>query len=159
MKVDVLCCGEWCRKWLEGRLKFDMLWGFRRIFVKLIVLKILTVVSCEEGGFVGFGLLERTSFMVGSGNLYCGECFVLQGVVPKVIRKMAEIWRVVVDWTRFGESWSFCLQKFCQWLLLMKMVLLVLFCWRKRFLWLGQGISTVVIALWYAEWFRNLFGE
>ena len=85
MKVDVLCCGEWCRKWLEGRLKFDMLWGFRRIFVNAGRFEDFVGLSCEENCFVGFGLLEIRFFSV------------------------------------------------------------------------GQGICTVVIALWYADWFRNLF--
>ena len=38
---------------------------------------------------------------VGTGNLYGGWCFVLQGLVPKVVRDMAEIRYVVVDWTNF----------------------------------------------------------
>ena len=36
---------------------------------------------------------------IGTGNLYGGWCFVLQGVVPKVVRDMSEIRYVVVDWT------------------------------------------------------------
>ena len=35
----------------------------------------------------------------GLGNLYSGGCFVLRGLVPKVVRKMAEIWCFLVDWT------------------------------------------------------------
>ena len=62
-----------------------------RTNLQLIVLKILMVVSCEEGGFVDRSLLERV-FFVGQGSSSCGGCFVVQGVVPKVVRKMAEIW-------------------------------------------------------------------
>ena len=60
--VDVLSCREWFRKWFGIWLKFDILWDFGRIIVKLVVLKILTVVSCDGDGFVRFVLLGRTFF-------------------------------------------------------------------------------------------------
>ena len=37
--------------------------------LQLVVLKILTEVSCEEGGFVGFVLLENAFVFVGSGKI------------------------------------------------------------------------------------------
>ena len=61
--VNVLCCVEWCRKWFGRWLKFGALWNFVRIFVKKVVLKILTVVSCEREGFVGSRLLDKVFFV------------------------------------------------------------------------------------------------
>ena len=40
-------------------------------------------------------------FLLGQGRLYGGGCFVLQGVVPKVLQKMPEIRCIVVDWIFF----------------------------------------------------------
>ena len=43
-----------------------------RTNLQLVVLKILSVASCEEGGFDGFDLLESVFFVVGQGRLYGG---------------------------------------------------------------------------------------
>ena len=57
---------------------------------QLVVLKLLIVVSCEEGGFVFWSVGESFCF-VGQGSMPCGECIVVLGMVPKVVREMAEI--------------------------------------------------------------------
>ena len=52
-------------------------------------------------------------FVVGTGNLYGGGCFVVRGVVPKVVRYIPEI-RYIVDFRTKFPLIVLCFSTFCR---------------------------------------------
>ena len=62
----MLCVAKIPSKVVRNMAEIQCCVGFRTN-LQLIVLKILSVVSCVGGGFVGLSLLEMRFFVVGQG--------------------------------------------------------------------------------------------